>query len=188
MYGTRLTHMHAPAHARTYVGGFAHVFVVVRTETVNIRHRNVCAWSAAEVVYITDHAGLLLDDATAKHLQYAATLHVLSFAWLANATFGSYLYRPKPKWHYFEHLMEKCVRFKYNPQGWACWGEESFLAKVKCLGQKSHGKSMLLRSLQRYLLCLGMRWEARRRRGTWDLVASRLGSGRGCVAQKMIQP
>lgn len=140
-----------------------------QNNAIGVRHRRVCAWGAAEVIYITDHSDLLFDDATAQRLRYAGTLHVLCFAWLANATWGAFLFKPKPKWHYFEHMLEFAVQWKLNPRGWACWGEESFLAKVKCLGQRCHGKTMLLRSLQRYLLCLGMRWETRRRCGTLAL-------------------
>jgi hypothetical protein len=45
----------------------------------------------------------------------------------------------------------------------SCWEFEKYLSRVKSLGKRCHGASMLLRSLQRYILLLSIRWEQKRK-------------------------
>ncbi len=128
-----------------------------------LKTRHVCLWCAAEILYILDHNGIRLDDHTLGRLQYASTLHILSFGRLYELTHGQYLYHPTPKIHYLEHIVHRAVATRINPLVFSTWEDEKCLARFKALGKRCHGGSMLLRSLQRYILMLSLRWDKRRR-------------------------
>ncbi len=127
-----------------------------------LRVRHVALWSAAELCYLWDHAGICLSEEASARLQYAGSLHVLAFAWLYEKTPGLMLYQPLPKWHYFEHAISRGHQWRINPMVWACWDDEKYLSRVKSLGKRCHGGTMLMRSLQRYILMLSIRWDKRR--------------------------
>jgi hypothetical protein len=131
------------------------------TEYARVRH--TCLWAAAEIVYITDHSGIRLEEWARSRLRYAGALHVLSFAKLFQMTEHRHLFHPVPKWHYFEHVIDRAVLWGINPQVWSVWDDEKYLSRVKSLGKACHGGTMLQRSLQRYILMLALRWDRRRR-------------------------
>ena len=127
-------------------------------DTPYLKMRRCCMWAAADLIHVVDHAGIVLKPEEKTRLQFASAIHIGTFAQMFVMTEGLYLYRPIPKWHYLEHVIEHAVRTNINPAVFSCWGDESFLARVKALGVKCHGGTMLQRSLQRYLLMLGLRW------------------------------
>ena len=57
----------------------------------------------------------------------------------------------------------RAVATRINPLVFSTWEDEKCLARFKALGKRCHGGSMLLRSLQRYILMLSLRWDKRRR-------------------------
>ena len=79
------------------------------------------------------------------------------------------MYNVRPELRYFERVLEISERSTLNPHHLGCWSDESYLGKIKHLGQRCHGKSILRTSMLRYFLFLGLRWEARRRSNLWTL-------------------
>jgi hypothetical protein len=96
-------------------------------------------------------------------------LHLLTYQDLAENSVveGTLLYKIRPKHHAFDHVLETMKTSSLNPGKLTTMGDEDFLGKLKRIGQKCHGASIMLRSLQRYLLQLALRFEVRRRRQTW---------------------
>jgi hypothetical protein len=129
--------------------------------------RSACLWSASEFLWVCDHAGVVLTCAQIARLEYCGRMFTLSFASLCDLTTGRNLLQPRPKLHYFEELVIQTVEMRLNPKYIACWGEESLLGRIKRLGQKCHGRSMLTTVMLRYFVHLAMRWEERRKTRRW---------------------
>ena len=87
------------------------------TEYRKVRH--VALWTGAEICWILDHGGMKLSDELRGRLQYATSLHILSFGWLYQATTGLFLYHPVPKWHYLDHAISRGRDLGINPMTWS---------------------------------------------------------------------
>jgi hypothetical protein len=131
--------------------------------------RCACVWAASEFMWTCDNAGLLLSEVQTNRLEYLGKLHVLCFMELYMLTSGRNLFSVKPKLHYFEELILQTIELRLNPKCLACWGEESLLGKLKRVGQRCHGSTMLRTSMQRWFVLLALRWEKRRQSGRWYL-------------------
>ena len=117
-----------------------------------------CLWAASEFVYVTDHTHFILSDHEIERLRHAQWLFEQTCAWLCGATKVDKIFRPRPKFHYMAHLQHQCEDLKINPRDLACWEDESFLGLCCRLTKACHGASVLRTSLQRYMICLGLRW------------------------------
>ena len=142
---------------------------IAKTEFAQLRA--TAAWAMARFLRISDIAGLILTDSQLHDLISAGRLFISAYMRLAQQAFerGEALWRFRPKLHYFDHLLTETSQSRLNPKHLGCWEDESYLGRIKKLGTKCHGKSMLTTSLLRYFLYLGLRWESRRRLQLWDL-------------------
>jgi hypothetical protein len=129
--------------------------------------RAACLWAAAEFLHVCDKAWVVLQDHEAGRLEYCGRLFTLSYCSLYDLCLPRRLFAIKPKLHYFDELVIQTVEMRLNPKYVACWGEESFLGKIKRLGLMCSGRTMLTTSMLRYFLHLSMRWEKRRQTNKW---------------------
>jgi hypothetical protein len=80
------------------------------------------------------------------------------------------LYKCRPKMHYLEHMRLRILREHSNPRHEHNFLEEDFVGRVSRLAAKTHRANVCLRTLQRYLIFLGLRLEERRRAGRLRLA------------------
>lgn len=148
-------------------------------KTVSIAHdgsrhqrvRSVVAWAMGEYIYLCDAYGQVLSESEADRLAFAGRAYITSFAFLAweSYTSGVKLWKIRPKLHYFDHQIDRVLKERLNPKHLACWIDETFMGRVKRVGQACHGATACLRILDRHLLFLKMRWKQRRELCRWIL-------------------
>ena len=139
------------------------------------RIRAACSWAMAEFIHVTDNAGLILTNEQVGRLSFAAQTYVKFYSVLATMAADDvlYMWKVRPKFHYFTHMCEFAVSSKLNPTLIACWNEESYLGRVKRLSTKCSACTMLTTSLLRYFIFLGLRWESRNKCAVQMLVRSK---------------
>lgn len=100
---------------------------------------------------------------------YVGRLHLATYQKLAahSSATGTKLFKIRPKHHSYDHLLEHLTRSSLNPGWFSTVRDEDFLGKLKKLGQKCHGSSVMFRALQRYLMLMGLRSEQARRSRLW---------------------
>ena len=75
-----------------------------------------------------------------------------------------FMFRMTPKAHYIWHQAVQTRQWRINPFLFHCFGEESWLGKIKCIAKQCHGRTMTSRIIARYLICLALYLENHRRR------------------------
>lgn len=135
------------------------------------RLRASCGYAITMFIHTMDKAPLLLTREQADLLDHHGRTYIATYAALAkrSAEARDCMWKWRPKLHNFEHLLESTRESRINPRHTGCWDDESYLGKLKRLGLKCSGQTILKTSLLRYFLYLGLRWEARRRTGQWSL-------------------
>ena len=72
-------------------------------------------------------------------------------------------WKTRPKIHYFAHMVDYMKACRRNPSAHHCFGEEDFIGKVLTVACSTHGRTVMVRALQRYRLYVSLRWEKQRR-------------------------
>ena len=90
---------------------------------------------------------------------------LLTYQWLADDNLKrlTCLFKIKPKHHYFCHVVDKHLGSAVNPKWTHNFQDEDFMGKIARLCGKVNACTVMLRAVQRYLLFLGLRFEALRR-------------------------
>ena len=65
------------------------------------------------------------------------------------------LYLFLPKHHALTHI---CYDYGINPRRTSCYQDEDMVGRMTRLYKACHGSSAPLRSLQRYMICIAVRW------------------------------
>ena len=88
---------------------------------------------------------------------------LLAYNWLSSWAAGedSKLYPMKPKCHALQHI---AMDFGVNPRRTVCYLDEDVVGRSKRIYNGCHGSSAPYRSLQRYLIIIGIRWLSALRR------------------------
>ena len=130
------------------------------------RLRASCAWGIADFIHVTDNGGLILTEEQCARMAKAADVYCTCYTELAAkaATAKRRIWKLRPKFHYFAHLVDFSVTSRLNPTMLACWMEESYLSKVKQLVVKCSAQTVLETSLLRYYIFLGLRWNSRKKK------------------------
>ena len=129
-------------------------------------------WAIAELQHVLDAAGPRLHDEELHRCLQAAHMYLMTWQFLANTAMSENktLFKCRPKHHFFCHIIERIQLDRQNPcRQLQCAGEETFMGVLKRIGLQTHGSTAYLRTLQRYLLYVAVRWEQRRRSGCWFL-------------------
>ena len=133
-----------------------------------VKDAGACLHFLASFVWTLEHADLWLTQSEADAQYSYGMKFLLILRHLARLGRHHNLSRWNiiPKFHYFHH----CIRFmwetKMNMMKATCFLDEDFMGKVKKLASKTHRTTVSLRTLQRYLVLLGLRWKrVRKHRG-----------------------
>ena len=141
--------------------------------TDHSKARQVNAWAMAELQFVLDIGGWLLNPREIKRAKYATNMYLMTWQFLANKAVqdNERLWKIRPKHYYFCHLMDRCFSDGQNPcKALQNAAEESYLGVVKRIGQRCHGASVYVRLLQRLLLFLTLRWKRRQETGAWRIL------------------
>lgn len=108
-------------------------------------------------------AGKFLTTAQRQGLTQHFEGALLAYSWLSSwaAGAGFNLYPEKPKMHALLHI---AMDFGVNPRRTVCMLDEDMVGRAKRIYDACHGGSAPKRSLQRYMIIIGLRWTAALRR------------------------
>jgi hypothetical protein len=123
-------------------------------------NRAACLHYWASWHYVLDHGGSILSVEDSKTAQRVGRLFLLSYQKLSDAAIARrrLAYKIRTKHHTMDHQVDRITVDRLNPKNVACFVDEDFLGKLKRLGQQTHGSNVMLRTLQRYLLLIRIRW------------------------------
>ena len=106
-------------------------------------------WALADYLWTCQTAGMTM-TAYEKHRAlhaghvYLVTLQALN---VYSRTAGLFLFRTRPKNHYFHHILKTLQKSKFNPKTWTTIRKESMLFKLKRIGRSCSaltiGKTLL---------------------------------------------
>ena len=113
-----------------------------------------CILAYTDYHYVLDHEERLWSDSGRERAFHAAQLFLSCYQALAahSSEDDSYLWKLRPKFHYFDHDRRRRRNARFNPRYFTNFGEESMMGVIKAIGKKCHGTSASRRILQRYLL------------------------------------
>lgn len=120
-----------------------------------LRQLALHTWSLARFVEIQDSSGLVLSEMEAVEssnllFQYLRTAQSLAEHFWSRKQL---LFKLRPKHHVLWHQAWQVKLFKLNQNIHTCWGDESFLGRLKKVGRLCHGKTMASsRVFERYIL------------------------------------
>ena len=123
------------------------------------------SWVAADIVM--RGAGKFLQPEERRQLKEHFENALLCYHALSSESQskGEHLYRWTPKHHALVHIYMDL--FHFNPRKQHCYQDEDMVGRMKRVYNGCHQNTAPLRSLQRYLLMVGLRW-------TSEIVALRL--------------
>ena len=126
---------------------------------VHAKIRAACLWSLVDFFHVLDHAGLILDDAQVARASRAGKLFLQSYQWLAgNAARAQRTdWHLRPKLHSFDHVVDN-LQNRLNPVKVQCAGDETYMGILKKVGRRCHGSNTMLRTLQRVVLGMSLRF------------------------------
>ena len=157
------------AHVKSMIHFFAHWCLHARNAAGMLR--SVCLWSLASFVHDCDAHDLHINLHDRLQMIAHGRLHLLSYQCLASMAASAQvrLFKIRPKHHSFDEILQNLYTCSLNPMRISCFTDEDFLGKIKKIATHCHGTTVLLQTVRRYLLQLGLRFEQRRRSGVFSL-------------------
>ena len=135
--------------------------LAMRTEAGCMRGAMMREFVAADLVM--RKAGKFLDLNQRNQLIDHFENALLAYNWLSTWAERNFLklYPMKPKIHALQHI---AMDFGLNPRRTTCMLDEDMVGRAKRIYNGCHSDSAPYRSLQRYLIIVGLRWTAALRR------------------------
>jgi hypothetical protein len=130
-------------------------------------------WNYLEFHKILDGAGMFLDDDEVARIGDVSSMFLCCWQKLHEIDnhVTRWTWKIRPKMHALDHLVRSLtVHTRLNPKHMSCLMEENFLGKMKRIGKATRGGSALqmsVRTLQRYVLCMSLRWHRRKTESTF---------------------
>jgi hypothetical protein len=125
---------------------------------------DVCS-SFRNFCHTLDHAGLWLSEVDAAAAWQNGFVFLTTYQQLAYSAWNDnvFLYKLRPKWHYFAHLVDRIYETRENPAKLDVFAAESFMGKVKQVARLCDERLIGTRVTQCLLMYICIRWSARRR-------------------------
>lgn len=134
--------------------------------------RGTLAWAYNEYHRVLDEGDLFLTEAEVDQFSVAARLFLMSLQKLRNMD-KRWMWNIRPKHHQLDHMViDLRTHCRLNPKKIMCLLEEDFLGTMKQICKYCRGLDpvrMMDRIFDRYLLNLNLRWERRKRLGTFKV-------------------
>jgi hypothetical protein len=151
----------------------AHLAKRYQSDTTHDKVRAVCAYAYAQLLHIWDLADRWLDAQEVADSLFYGRVFLQSYGFLgAEATrLGTVIWKIRPKHHFIDEMLERIRETHMNPRHQHCFMEEDFAGKLSRLARKCHRLTVCVRSIERYLLFITIRWGERRNCDRWMVVA-----------------
>ena len=153
-------------------------FLAYKTELV-CRHSDyqkliaVHCWALADYLWICKHSDSRIEftEQEQKRALHAGRVYLVSLQALSGIArrFGMFLWRTRPKNHYFDHTLMTLKTSRINPMLFTTMRKESMLGKLKRIGKACSKKTVGKRVLQRWMVLQCTRFRQRQRTGQWKL-------------------
>jgi len=143
-------------------------------------------WSLCKMIRTWDTSGDFLTDCEAETSTRFGRLFLSCYTRLSDMNYrrNEACFKLRPKLHYCTHIIDFISITFENPNRAMCFHDEDFLGKIKRVASKTHKRAILKRTLQRYVLKIGVR-KFKRYRADKARVAE-LVSKRACMSAKQI--
>jgi hypothetical protein len=137
-------------------------------ETNAAAPRRAVCWGLADICHLMDTAGGHLSQSQVQRFQRGGRVALQAYNWLANDALSREvcLYAMKPKMHQFDHLIDEIADDKLNPALFWNFADESLLGDLKKIVAKCHRRTLVQRTMQKYMLRVRLRWMRVRRRAS----------------------
>ena len=124
-----------------------------------------CCWGLADFLNCLDEAGISLDETERGRALQSGRLCLLSLQALCviSKQLGLWLWRLRPKCHYFDHIVRTLAACSLNPAMFGTLRGEDALGKLKRIGKGCDRRTASLRILQCWLLWQSVRLQNRGR-------------------------
>ena len=128
------------------------------------RLRNTCSWGMADFLLCLDVGEDIMNPELTHRAVRSAYTFAKTYQELSRTAEleGKALWKIRPKGHYFMHLVDSCSASNRNPNSHHCFGEEDFMGVVTRIASGTHGATTMLRTLQRYMMFMALRFEQQR--------------------------
>jgi hypothetical protein len=113
--------------------------------------------SFVEADLIMRRGGRILSSADSLSLQSSVRDALISYNALSVVFEADNLYHCVPKMHMSIHMVSDQGRI--NPRWVQCYPDEDMVGRMKLVYSGTHGLTAPLRSLQRYIILVGLRWQ-----------------------------
>jgi len=131
-------------------------------------------WAMAEFTWVCRHAGIEMQPLERDRALRAGRLYLLTLQGLCNIAKAkkSYLWRMRPKNHYFAHILHTLARSPLNPDVFSCLRRESMLGKLKHIGKSCSKLTVTKTALVKYLIVQTSRIRVRKQFGKFVVGSS----------------
>ena len=140
-------------------------FLAVKVEMQNLQHRQgklraQCIWGLAEFTHCLSIGGRWLPDDLRRRAGHALQVYLMCYQVLAGEALAAqrFMWKVRPKHHYLCHLEELVSHHGWNPSYNQCLKQEDFCGRVARLAANTHGETVMLRTLERYLVASAAKW------------------------------
>ena len=129
-------------------------------------------WSLAEYLWVCGISGLEFDDQQRRRAMHAGRIYLLTLQSLnvIAKEEGLWLWRVRPKNHYFCHTLLELQSSAINPKIFSTAAKESFLFKLKRIGQSCHTHTVGDQVLKKYWIYMQHRIRVRQKTGRLRLT------------------
>ena len=124
------------------------------------RRRAMMTWGLLDFVTTCDRGGLFLTTDEVHQAQHAGSIFLKEYQGLARDAYCAQLclYKLRPKFHYFAHLLIWIGNSRENPRRHDLMIAEDFMGKLRNLGRRCHPRTISCTLLHRYCIFLARRW------------------------------
>ena len=119
-----------------------------------------CTWGLAQYFYLLKTSGARLSDEQAASLDLCSQMFLCMYSARARDSRGPNVncWHHIPKMHQFHHLVLDAIADRQNPSAFQCFTGEDMVGKLIKTAATAHPFSVVLTTVQRYLLLLQETW------------------------------
>ena len=125
------------------------------------KNRQLMMLGIVGFVHECDRAALFLTPDQKERAGKCARTFLLAYQLESERSYDRPLFKMKPKVHYFGHMVDFMMETGENPASLDTWDYENFCGRIKRVCRNTHRTTASLRTAQRYLLLMAIRWRRR---------------------------
>jgi hypothetical protein len=146
----------------------------VSMDTGRLKLVAVHMWGMADFTWVLTHSGIEMQPHERERAVYAGRIYLLTLQALCGIAKANseFMWRTRPKNHYFAHILIMLAKSPLNPKLFNCLRRESMLGKLKKIGKSCSKLTVTKVVLQKYLVAQTGRIKVRQRCGKFKISPS----------------